>query len=147
MLFKFKNCLVLVKLIDFYENSALISYNHCLFLNTFCIMMTDCFKCAECIYYDHSCVNIFLKSLNCTQKKLKFKLKLIIKEHAEHFIIIVKLNVKLTKLLNQIKHNKLLFILKTHCITTELDDDNNKTKNKNNFSVISQLINSMSLFF
>ena len=109
--------------------------------------MIDYFKCAECIHYDHLCINISFKSLNYIHKKLKFKLKLIIKEHIKHFITIVRLNAKLTKLFSQIKHNKLLFILKTCCFTTELNYDDDETKNENNFSIILQLINSMSSFF
>jgi len=147
MLFKLKNHLVLFKLIDLHKNSSFISCDHYLSFNISYIVMTDCSKCAECIHHDYSCVDISLKFLNCTHKKLKFKLKLIIKEHAEHFITVVKLNAKLTKLFSQVKHNKLLFIFKIHCVTIKLNDDNNEMKNKNNFFNISQLVNSMSSFF
>jgi len=100
MFFKLKNCLALFKLIDLHEDSSLISCDHCLFFDIFCIIIINHSKCAECTHHDHSCINIFFKSLNCTHKKLKFKLKLIVKEHAEHFITVVKLNAKLTKLLS-----------------------------------------------
>jgi len=147
MLFKFKNHLALFKLIDFHENSSLIFCNHCLSLNVSCIVITDHSKCAECTHHDYFCVDIFLKSLNHTHKKLKFKLKLIVKKCVKHFTVAVKLNAKLTKLLNQIKHNKLLFILKSCCVTIKLDDDNDKIKNKNNSFNISQLVDSISSFF
>jgi len=146
MLFKSKNCLAFFKLIDLHKNSTLIHYNHCLFLNILYIMMTDHSKCAECICCEYSCIDIFLKFLNCMHEKLKSKLKLVIKEHVKHIIIVVKLNAKLTKLLNQIRHNKLLFIFKIHCVTTELNNDNNETKNLNS-SLMSQLINFISSFF
>jgi len=147
MFFKLKNCLVLFKLINFHENSSSILYNHCLFLDVLYVVMTNCLKCIKCTDCDCSCVDIFFKFLNCVHKKLKFKLKLIVKECVKHFIIVVKLNTKLTKLLSQVKHNKSLFILKIHCVATELNDDNNEMKNKNNFFNISQLINSISSFF
>jgi len=65
--------------------------------------------------------------------KLKFKLKLILKKCAEQFAVIVKLNAKLTRLLSQVKHNKSLFIFKTHCVATELNDDNYEMKSSINF--------------
>ena len=147
MLFKLKNHFVLFKLIDLHKNSSFILCNHCLFLNVSCVIMTDHSKCVKCTHHDHSCVDIFLESFNCTHKKLKFKLKLIVKEHAEHFTAVVKLNAKLTKLLSQVKYNKSLFIFKTHCVTIKLDDNNNEMKNKNNFLNISQFVNSMLSFF
>ena len=147
MFFKFKNHLAFVKLIDFYKNSSLISYDHCLFLNVLCIVIINHSKCIKCICCDCFCVNIFFKSLNCTYKKLKSELKLIVKECVKHSITIVRFNAKLTKLLSQIKHNKLSFIFKTHCVTTELDDDNDEMKNENNSFNILQLINSMLSFF
>jgi len=147
MLFKSKNHLALFKLIDLHENSSFISYNHYLSLDILCFIMTDHSKCIKYTYCDHFCIDISLKFFNCTHKKLKFKLKLIVKEHTEHFITVVKLNVKLTKLFSQIKHNKSLFIFKICCVATELDDDNDETENENNFFNISQLINFMSSFF
>jgi hypothetical protein len=72
---------------------------------------------------------------------------MIVKKHVEHLITVVKLDVKLTWLLNQIKHNKLLSILKTHCVATELSDNNNEMKNITDFLNIQQLIDSMSSFF
>jgi len=147
MLFKSKNHLALFKLIDLHENSSLIFCNHCLFLDILYIIMTDHSKCVKCTHCNHSCVDIFLEFLNHTHKKLKFKLKLIVKKHVKHFITVARLNAKLIKLLNQIKHNKSLFILKTHCVTIKLDDDNNEMKNENNSFNISQLVNSISSFF
>jgi len=132
MLFKFKNYFAFVKLINLYKNSSFILCNHFLFLNVLCVVMTDHSKYTKYIYHNCLCIDISLKFLNCTNKKLKFKLKLIVKKHAEHFITVAKLNTKLIKLFNQIKHNKLLFILKICCVATEFNDDNNETKNENN---------------
>jgi len=147
MLFKSKNCLALFKLIDFHENSSFISCDHCLFLDIFCVIITDHLKCTDCICCDCSCVDISLKFFNHTHEKLKSELKLSIKECAEHFITVVRLNAKLIRLLSQIKHNKLLFIFKICCVTIKLNNNNNETKNKNNSSNISQLIDFMSSFF
>ena len=146
MLSKSKNHLAHFKLIGLHENSSSIFCDHCLSLDIFCIMMTDHSKCAECTHHEHLCVDIFLKSLNCTHKKLKFKLKIVVKECAEHSVTVVRLNAKLIRLLSQIKHNKLLFILKTHCVAIKLDDDNDETENLSFFLML-QLINSMSSFF
>ena len=61
--------------------------------------------------------------------------------------VIFSINAKLTKFLSQIKHNKSLFIFKAHCVTTELNNDNNEMKNVFISSNISQLVDFMLLFF
>ena len=127
---KFINCLALSKHISIYESSSLIFCDHCLFLNIICVVMADHSKCTVCTHHDCSCIGISLKLLNHTHKKLKLNLEVVIKECAEHFTAVVRLDVKLSHLLKQMKQNKTISTLKAHCVASELGDNNDGTENK-----------------
>jgi hypothetical protein len=120
--------------------------DHCLFLDIFCVVIIDHFKCSEYTCHDCLYIDIFLESLNWTHKNWNLSWKWLWK-NAEHSVTVVRLNLKLTWLLSQVKHNKLLFILKVYCITTELSDNNDEMKNEINFSTMLQFVNSMSSSF
>jgi len=77
------------------------------------------------------------------QKKIsKANSKLTVK-HTELAALSSKV-ICLQKTLNQTDHHA---SQKADCLAAELDNDNNETKNENNPSMLSQLIDSMSSFF
>ena len=127
---KFINCLALFKHISIHKSSSLISCDHYLFLDIICVVMTDHSKCTVCTHHGCFCIDISLKSLNCTHKKLKSDLEVIIKECAEHSAAVARLNAKLSHLLRQMKQNKTILTLKACCVASELGDNNDETENK-----------------
>ena len=127
---KFINCLALFKHISIHESSSLISCDHCLFLDIDCVVMADHSKCAVCTHCGCPCIGISLELLNHTHKKLESDLKAVIKECAEHSAAVVRLDVKLSRLLKQMKQNKTISTLKACCVASELGDDSNGTENK-----------------
>lgn len=140
MKLKLLNHLKLSKFISNHNFSVTFFCKYCFFIHLLYIIINDYSKCIKYTYYDYFCISVSLKSFNHTHEKLKLKLKTVIKKHTdyfvviiEHFIVIIKFNTKFNCLFLQLKHNKSIFILKNCCITSELNESNDKIKNKDSF--------------
>jgi len=147
MLFKFKNCLALIRTITQFEIITFIVCDHCFLSFHLCICMKDHLKCTEYTYHDCFCVSVSLNFLNCVHKRLKFQLNETETEYITQLETFQQLNFKILQLQKTIKQNKLKVIKKTNCVAAELDDDNNETENETDSFNIQQLINSMLSFF
>lgn len=140
MISKSCNRLVHASVIAFKDFIITLSCICCLSLNILCIVMKNCFKCAECVHHGHFCVELSLKTLNCFCDKQKSKLNVALEEH-KHLIAKI-FHLQKTLCQSQDFQNK-----KSLCPAQELVNDNNEMKNKDS-SDMSKMINLLlSLFW
>ncbi len=148
--YKQHNCLCLTKTIATFSFTSLIACDHCFAVLSSCIIMTGHAKCAECTCHGHLCVLISLDFLNHAHLWLKSKLKMTINEHVKQAKHLFKLNAKVLRLFKTLKQNESYTIVKVHCVAFKLNNDNNETEDKKNFSDsfnLDFLLKSMSFSF
>ena len=125
MLSKSSSCLALAKTILQFGIISSTACECCSLTFKVCICMKGRSKCAECTCRDRPCVLMFLESLNCVHKKLKFQLNKAEVKHAAQLNILQHLNSKILCLHTTIRQNKLCAVQKAQCVAAELDSDNN----------------------
>jgi len=133
------NCLCLAKIIATFSFTSFIACDHCFAVLSSCIIMTGHAKCAECTRRGRSCVSISLDSLNCAHLQLKSELKVAMNECVKQAECLFKLNAKVLHLFKTLKQNESCAITKVRCVASELNNDNNETEDKENFSDSSNL--------
>ena len=122
-----------------YDDFILFACQHC-FLNIIsCVMMSLHSWCTVCTQCSCECVDLSWEFLNHTCIKLFFKFIAVKEKQTQLFVKIICLQ----KVLNQSQNHT---EQKISYLAEELADDNDETENENSFSM-SQLINSMLLFF
>ena len=121
--FKYNNRLLFSKVIFFQNQFFFLSCEHCFCFIHDCVVMNSHSKCVVCIRQNFFCVLISLEILNCTHDKLKINFDVIEKML---FHVLSKIN----RFCKQIKLVKSRIAQKIQCVTTELNNDNDETKNE-----------------
>ena len=133
------NCFLLFKIIQMKDYSSSTACDYCSSVSSLCIVMKDHPKCVKCTHHDHSCVSVFLESLNWVHNHLITELKVTEAEHLQIFKKQFWIAEKqfcvltwITCLCRTLRQNKTCIILKIQCIVTELDEDiNGVSENEN----------------
>ncbi len=129
---KQQNCLLFVKIIVMQDFTSFIVCDCYFSVLSSCIIMTNHTKCFKCTHLNYSCVSVSLKSLNHAHLHLKSELETVINECVKQIKHLFKLNVKVVCLFRALKQNEFCTIIKIHCVTSELNDNNNETMNDKN---------------
>ncbi len=143
---KQKNHLQLVKSIAMYSFTSSSACDCCSLSQMTCIIMAGSPKCSECTHCGQPCVLVSLESLNHAHNQLKFKLDVVLNEHAVQGKILEKqaahlfaLNAKVLHLFKTLKLNELRAFTKVHCVAEKLGDDMNEIMNDKNPSEVPNL--------